>query len=170
MKYTERGRISENPEITTTEAARRLGLTQQAIGQWATKPGAPIRADGRKAWVRWPDFARWREQYLVDAAAAKAAPTASLDDARTRKALAEAELAELEVAKARGEWVSVKDSGDALGRALDIVAARLRSLGPSFSRFGPEVEAAAEAEAERIVTELHGWDGDVLDEPEQAAA
>lgn len=98
--------------------------------------------------------------------AAKEIQPVDLDAARTRKALAEAELAELEVAKARGEWVSVKDAGDALGKALDVVSARLRSLGPSFSRFGPEVEAAAEAEAERILTELHGWDGDVLDEPE----
>ncbi len=53
-------------------AAERLGLTAQAIGQWTIKPGAPVRREGSRVWVRFPDFARWREQELARQAAEEA--------------------------------------------------------------------------------------------------
>ena len=93
-----------------------------------------------------------------------------LDTARTRKANAEAELAEIEVAKARGEVVSVADYEGALARVLDRLTARLRAMPVRLAHLGPEAEAAAEAEAERIVVELSAFDEDVVDEPEQRAA
>ncbi len=62
--------------------------------------------------------------------------------------------------------------GAALGAVLDRLTAGLRSLPPEFARFGPDVEAAAEREVERLVTELHGWDEDAIDEgkPDTEAA
>lgn len=172
MKSTTKPRKSERTageRLTFGQAGDRLGLTRQAIGQWAAKPGAPVISDHGTLVVEWPAFARWREQQMIETARRESAPAVSLEEARTRKALAEAELAELDVAKARGEYVAVADAGAAWGRALDLVVARLRTLGPALAEFGPQVEAAAEAEAERIVQELHDTAADVVDEPADEA-
>lgn len=151
-------------EMSVTEVAKKLGISYQAVGVWAAKPGAPTRSAGTKVWLKWPAFARWREQQMVETARREASPTVSLDEARTRKALAEAELAEIELAKARGEVVALADYEAALARILDRLAARLRALPVRLLHLGPEVEAAAEAEAEKVVEELHAWNEDVVDE------
>jgi phage terminase Nu1 subunit (DNA packaging protein) len=93
-------------------------------------------------------------------------PTVTLDQARTRKALADAEIAELDLAKARGEVVPLADYGAALATVLDRLTARLRALPVRFAHLGDEAERVAETEVERIVTELHAWDEDVVDEQE----
>jgi phage terminase Nu1 subunit (DNA packaging protein) len=161
-------------EISAAEAARRLGMTATAVGQWCNRPGAPVRRQGQKAMVRWPDFARWREQELVRQAKAEVAPTVSLDEARTRKALAEAELAEMDLAKQRGEFVAVAAYEAALARVLDRLTARLRAMPVRVSHLGPETEAATEAEVEAVIIELSQFADDVIDEPppdgEQRAA
>ena len=159
----------ESGEILSNEAAKRLHMSAQGLGLWTTRPGAPVRKDGNRVWVQWPAFMRWREQELVRVAVQDANP-GDLDTARTRKANAEAELAEIEVAKARGEVVSVADYEGALARVLDRLTARLRAMPVRLAHLGPEAEAAAEAEAERIVVELSAFDEDVVDEPEQRAA
>jgi len=158
---------SDSGEIPSAEAAKRLCVTQQALGMWTNRPGAPVRRDGTRVWVRWPEFMRWREQELVRVAVADANP-GDLDTARTRKANAEAELAEIDVAKARGEVVSVADYEAALARVLDRLTARLRAMPVRLAHLGTEAELAAETEAERIVVELSTFDEDVIDEPEPA--
>lgn len=157
-------------ELSVSEVAEKLGISHQAVGVWAAKPGAPTRSAGTKVWLKWPGFARWREQQMVDTARREASPTVSLDEARTRKALAEAELAEIELAKARGEVVALADYEAALARILDRLAARLRALPVRLLHLGPEVEAAAEAEAEKVVEELNAWNEDVVDETPTPAA
>jgi phage terminase Nu1 subunit (DNA packaging protein) len=146
-------------EITAAEAARRLGMTSQALGVWCTRPSAPVRKEGRNVLVQWPAFARWRERELID----EAMP-GDLETARTRKANAEAELAEIEVAKARGEVVLVADYEQALGTILDRLTARLRGLPVQLASAGPDAEALAETEVERIIVELSQFDEDVIDE------
>lgn len=157
-------------ELSVTEVAEKLGISYQAVGVWAAKPGAPTRSAGTKVWLKWPAFARWREQQMVETARREASPTVSLDEARTRKALAEAELAEIELAKARGEVVALSDYEAALGRILDRLSARLRALPVRLLHLGPEVETAAESEAERIVEELHAWNEDVVEDTPTPAA
>lgn len=88
-----------------------------------------------------------------------------IDTAKIRKANAEAELAEMEVAKMRGEMVSASDYGAAIGTVLDRETARLRALPVRLSHLGRAVEQAAEAEVERIISEMHAFDDDVVDEP-----
>ncbi len=139
----------------------------------AQEPGILItRQRGSKTQYKQPDCAINLRKREADKARREAAPLVSLDDARSRKMLAEAELAELEVAKARGEFVAVADYESALARVCDRLAARLRALPVRLSHLGAEVEAAAEAEAERIVTELSAFDEDVIEEftPEQEKA
>lgn len=159
-------------EITASQAAERLGLTKQAIGLWTAKPGAPVRKTGTSVFVRWPDFARWREQELVDGAK-KAAPQGTFAERRAeadaRAAEIQVELRELELAERRGEVVAVADYEAALATILDRLTARLRAMPVRLSHLGPEIEAAAEAEAERVVEELHVWDDDVVDETDATA-
>lgn len=90
---------------------------------------------------------------------------ADLDTARARKANAEAEVAELELAKARGQMVSVSDYERALGAMLDRLVARARALPVRLAHLGDAVEAEAEAEVEAMIAELHGLDDDVLEAP-----
>lgn len=140
-------------------------MTANAVGMWASRPGAPVRKAGNRVWVQWPAFARWREQELVKQAKAEVAPTVSLDEARTRKALAEAELAEMELAVRRGDFVAVSDYEAALARVLDRLMARLRAMPVRLSHLGDECEAAVESEVEAVVVELSQMDEDVIDEP-----
>jgi hypothetical protein len=137
---------------------------------WAVKPDAPARHSGTSVWLKWPSFARWREQQLVAKARREASVTVTLDEARTRKALAEAELAEIALATARSEIVAMAEYETALGRILDRLMARLRSLPVRLAHFGPDAEATLEAEVERVVQELAAWDEDVVEVPEEGAA
>jgi phage terminase Nu1 subunit (DNA packaging protein) len=154
----------KNEEISATDAASRLGLTAQAIGQWTAKSGAPARREGARVFVQWPAFARWREEQLI-AKAREEERSGDYERERTRKMAAEASIAELELAKLQGELVTVTDYGEALGRVLDRLTARLRALPLRLSHIGTDAETAAEAEIERVITELNAFDEDVLDEP-----
>lgn len=158
-------------EISAAEMAKRLEMTPQSLGMWCKRPGAPVRVDGTRVWVRAAEFVRWRERELVAQAIRDLMPTVSLDEARTRKALAEAEMVEIEVAKARGEVVSIEDTAKVIGTVLDRLTARLRALPVRLAHLGELVEQAAESEAELIIAELSEFADDVLpDEPEAKAA
>jgi hypothetical protein len=150
-------------EILASECARRLGITAQSVGTWAVRPGAPARAVGANVLIQWPAFARWREDQLVRQAKEEAAPP-SLIEAQTRRAVAQAKAAELDLAEREGQLVTVADYETALGRLLDRLMARLRAIPVRMSHHGPEVEAALEREVEAMVVELSAFDDDVLEE------
>jgi phage terminase Nu1 subunit (DNA packaging protein) len=156
--------------IALNQLAEETGLAVRTLQYIrAQEPSVlTVRQRGKVAEYKQPDCAVALRQREADKARREATPTMSLDEARTRKALAEAELAEMEVARARGETVSVADYEATLGRILDRLAARLRGMPVRLSHLGPEVETAAEAEAERVVVELSQFDEDVLEEPADA--
>lgn len=154
--------------VSLNQLAEEVGLSVRTLQYMrAQEPGVLTVRErkGKPAEYLQPACSIALRKREVEKALKESAPAVSLDEARTRKALAEAELAELEVERARGQWVSVADSGAALGRALDLVCARLRTLGSAVASHGAAVEAAVEREAERLIEELHRMDEDVLDEP-----
>ena len=157
-------------EVSAAEMAKRLEMTPQSLGMWCKRPGAPVRVDGTRVWVQAAAFIRWRERELVAQAMKDLMPTVSLDEARTRKALAEAEMVEIEVAKARGEVVSVEDTAKVIGTVLDRLTARLRALPVRLAHLGELVEQAAESEAELIIAELSEFSEDVIPEGKEKAA
>jgi phage terminase Nu1 subunit (DNA packaging protein) len=116
-----------------------------------------------------PDCAINLRKREADKARKEAAPTVSLDEARTRKALAEAELAEMDLAVRRGDLVGVSDYEAALARVLDRLMARLRAMPVRLAHLGDECEAAVEAEVEAVIVELSQMDEDVVDEPAEEA-
>lgn len=152
--------------IGLNELADETGMSVRNLQYIRTQePGVLVtRQRGSATQYQQPACAINLRKREADKARRESAPTVSLDEARTRKALAEAELAELEVAKARGEFVSVSDYEAALARVLDRLMARLRALPLRLSHLGIESETAAEAEVERMIKELNAFDEDVMDE------
>lgn len=139
-------------EVSAKEAARRLGMTDVSIGEWGQKVGAPIRlVNGRRVY-KWPEFPIWVRQQLK----ANREKPASFDDARNRKMAAEAELAEIELAKARAELLTIGDLETIVARDYTAVRTRLQAL---TGRLAPVVVgtkdiAAATALIEPVVREV----------------
>lgn len=152
--------MKKDEEILASEAARRLGLTQQSLGMWATRSDAPARKSGRRVFVRWPAFARWREEQLVAAAL-----PGDMDALRARKLAAEASLAEMELARQQGQAIAIKDYEAAIGAFASRFVSLVRALPVRLAHLGKTVEAEADAEVERMITELHQMDDDVLPDP-----
>lgn len=160
-----------NRWIGLNELADETGMSVRNLQYIRTQePGVlTTRQRGSLTQYKQPDCAVALRKREADKARRESAPQVSLDEARTRKALAEAELAELEVAKARGEFVSVADYETALGRVLDTLTARLRAMPVRLGHFGGDVEEALEAEVESVIVELSQMDEDVIDEPADEA-
>jgi hypothetical protein len=117
--------------VTQAEAARRLGLTPQALGVWAKRPGAPVSDDGGRRLVHWPDFPRWRDAEITRQVRTEATADTrpgDLEEARARKMAAEAELAELALAKARGQMVTVGAAVLAVERRFMHLRARILAV------------------------------------------
>jgi phage terminase Nu1 subunit (DNA packaging protein) len=152
--------------ISLNQLADETGLAVRTLQYIRAQEPSVLTTRQRKALeYKQPDCAIALRKREAEKAIADANP-GDLDTARTRKANAEAELAEIEVAKARGEVVSVADYEAALARVLDRLTARLRAMPVRLAHLGTEAELAAETEAERIVVELAAFDEDVIDEPE----
>lgn len=174
-------------EILAAEAHRRLGLTAQAIGMWARRPGAPVRVDGRKVWLRWPDFARWREQELakqaVEEATAKLrAQIATMNGGQVMTAgeriqQANARLLEMDVAQRERESITVEEAAAATSKVFSELRARLlpfpRTWAPKLITAKTIIEMekrldAAIARTMEVLAEPTEWDS-TEQEQEKAA-
>jgi hypothetical protein len=116
-------------EVSAADVARSLHLSKQAIGLWLRRPGAPVRWVGARAFVRVPDFHRWREQELQRQAVEEAtAPlrrqleSAQQGSPHMRKANAEARMAELDVEEREKSVVRVEE----VVRIIDVLLTALR--------------------------------------------
>lgn len=155
--------------VSLNQLADETGLAVRTLQYIrAQEPSVLVtRQKGKALEYKQPDCAVNLRTREAEKARRDAAPAMSFDEARTRKALAEAEMVEIEVARARGEVVSVEDSAKVLGTVLDRLTARLRALPVRLAHLGELVEQAAEAEAELIIAELSEFSDDVLPAPEQ---
>jgi hypothetical protein len=123
---------TSDEEVSAKEAARRLGMTDAAVGQWGAKPGAPTEVRAGRRWYHWPRFPIW---YRTELQRNREKPT-TFEDARTRKMIAEAELAEIELAKARAEALAVSDMESLVATDYAKVRAGLQSMP---GKLAPEV-------------------------------
>ena len=130
--------------VTQSEAARRLGMTPQALGRWTDRPGAPIELVKGRPYCLWPAFPKWRDAEMLRKERQAATP-GDFEEARTRKMAAEAELAELELATERGRLVTVEDCASRLVRILERVRARLVAVPGKLAPRLVGVETAMEA-------------------------
>ncbi len=153
-------------EILASAAAERLGMTQQAIGTWTNRPGAPVRRKGTRVYVRWPEFARWREEELKKGAK-KDADTAGFTQrmlaANARTAEINLARAEIELARAQSASIDITDVEVTIGKLLDRLMAMLRALPMRFPELGEHAQETIEAEVERMIESLHAFDEDLIE-------
>lgn len=120
--------------VKQLELARILGVDERTIQRWH-KDGLPRHGEGRG--IRYPlteciAWVRQRDREQVEAQTERGAPT-DYDEAKARKMAAEAELAELELARARGTIVTVDDVERMLSAPLYRLRAKLLNLPSKWS-------------------------------------
>jgi hypothetical protein len=129
--------------LTIRRQAAMMATTHQSVVGWR-RQGMPHT---------WPDCMRWREAQLREQGRREVSPTDE-SEARARKLAAEAALAEIELARARGEVVPVADVERELGQVLDGLRARVLALPGKYApRLGLPI-AQAQARLEEIGREL----------------
>jgi phage terminase Nu1 subunit (DNA packaging protein) len=122
---------SENYEALDTESvADLLGVTARQVRNWVKDKGLPSKDDPRGRRFIWRDALEWYIIYRTEkdgsrgSQSAAAVPlndpdeTESLEQATTRKTIAEANLKELELATKRGQVVAIADAQ----RAIEVVS------------------------------------------------
>jgi phage terminase Nu1 subunit (DNA packaging protein) len=96
-------------ELTKADAAERLGVSAKQLERYV-HDGLPCRGTGRGRRFPWPEIRRWRDERLREegrAAAERSAPV-DLEQARARKADADADIAEMERDKMRGGLIPLE--------------------------------------------------------------
>lgn len=95
--------------VNRQELSQAMGISLPTVDRWI-RDGCPVKQRGTKG-VAWefnlPDVVNWWGERQRQAAAGDA-PT-DIEDAKRRKIAAEASLAELELAKAKGEVAPIRD-------------------------------------------------------------
>lgn len=123
--------------VSRAEIAARLGLSERQVtnlvrsGRLADGTPFPSRVRGRTrtfptdrcfAW-----YIRFKQEEALERAATRESPT-NMQEAELRKAVADAEMAELRLATMRGDVVPIEQYRRELHRTLSRVAARFASV------------------------------------------
>ena len=136
--------------IAISALARVLKLTTRRVNQLAAEGVIPKTGRGRfelaPAVQGYIAYLQSRAQGAPDAADGNQA----YQGERTRKIAAEASIAELGLAKARGEVVSVKIAAEAVGDALASCRLRLLGIGAAIA---PRLEIAENAAAMKAIVD-----------------
>lgn len=142
--------MTQPEKVTQSEAASRLGLSPQAIGQWVRRPGAPVVTRRGVAHCLWPEFPRWREQELARQVRDEG-KSADLAVEQARKMKADADLAELKRDQMRGDLVPAGEVEQRQERLCAYVRARVLSVrgkwAPKVLGLGTMAEATAVLDA-----------------------
>jgi len=125
---------------TLKEAAEALGLTPQGVAYYAAMAGCPTVQVGKVRKYPWPDFPKWYRERLQDEGKPK-----SIDEAERRKATADAELAELKLATARGQTALIAEMEKAVNADYAKVRAKLVAFPGRVAPLLLGLKTAAEA-------------------------
>ncbi|WP_265499566.1 terminase small subunit [Paracoccus beibuensis] len=145
--------MADPKACSASEAAKWLPLTRQTIVKYIETHGAPCvqradRAAGKEWLISVPDFARWLVDWESSRAVAEAvkkfSPTGDLDDltnpgrmdideAKRRKAVADAIIREIELAKVAKQVVPIEDVLEIVSREYGAVRTALFNLGPGLA-------------------------------------
>jgi hypothetical protein len=137
-------------------------MTQQAVGQWADKaPSDCVQLENGRRWLIWPQFPVWYRQRLQ---ATREKPL-NVAEAQQRRAAAEAEIAEMERDKMRGDLVPadtldrlVGDIGDTLAAILKAIPGRYAARTVGLTTL-PESQRAWELAIRDVLGDLRRGDG-----------
>lgn len=173
--------------LSPKQCAERLGLTVRQVSNLADE-GLPARVgpNGYRQYL-WPDAREWYHRSKIDAAVANALSrlgpnTDSPEAAKARLANAQADMVEFDLAKKRGEYVSLAFHF----RELELLAGRLaeatNSLGvenreasleltpATVDAFWAELEDRLRSRFFDAVSDYNADDSDPADEPPAQAA
>lgn len=154
--------------FSLTEVAALLGKHRNTISKWIGQ-GCPYveKADrdrGKEWQLSLPAVMDWREKYAVEQAVGDTSKL-DIDEARRRKTVAEAALAELELSKQRGEVVSLEVVSTVVGDQLSACKARLVAIPTKVAPVLVSVTDVTEcrdiidAAVREALNELSGYDG-----------
>lgn len=156
--------------VSMNEAARRLGLTPQAVGMLANQcpPDCLSVVKGGKKGLIWPHFPVWLRQHWQRE---RKAPS-TLDESRRRKLDAEAELAELEVAQRRGDLIDMAEAEKVYVRVLSRLRTTILNLPGRFASRTVGLESLMQSQVvwdKAMIEALKILSHDDLDGAEQTA-
>lgn len=124
--------------LTRAELAERFGKDERTITNWV-QAGMPQRMKSGRPVYSWPECLEWREKQIrEDARAIRHAANdeeraKQLADAKLRTAIAEADQAEIDLAKARGEVVPVLFMRDEFSRVVFALRGKLLASPDAWS-------------------------------------
>lgn len=133
------------------EAAKRLGMTDAGVGQWAARADAPVVMKKGRRFALWPAFPVWYRQQLQR----DREKPANFEDAKGRKMQAEAELAELDLATKRWQLVAVELYRQEIRGVVRTIRAQLLAVP---GRYAPRTAGIA-----TLPESQRAWDAAVRD-------
>lgn len=110
--------------LSQAELMRVTGLSRQTLAELAREPDCPQKMSGRNRVYPWPGWMTWYVERRVGRAVDRVKP-ADFEEAKARKMAADAELAELELAKQRGDLVTLSDAMVIFDDRLERLRAKL---------------------------------------------
>lgn len=164
-KVATRPKIGAFPTIpdwlSQTELMSVTRLSRQTLAEWARHPDCPKETRGGKTVYPWPGWNEWRY-----ATARKSSKPQDFDEARSRKMAADAELAELDLAKQRGDLIAMADATKIADDQFDRIRARLVSV-PSKEAYRfvglagiPVAVGELRSVIDAVMAELSGYEGE----------
>lgn len=138
-------------KVTGTELAELLGVAPRSISRFVAD-GMPYKGEAQKRRYPWPECRTWYNERVAKLAKAEVERKPEIDslhEAEKRKAAADAEMAELKLAKLRGELVAVDDFEAELRDILEKVKARIRQhpvCGKHYAEILEDLERNAPSE------------------------
>jgi hypothetical protein len=161
-------------EISKGEFCALFGISEKQLERYCQEGMPHARRRGR-VFIKMPEGRVWYHKHLEAKGEKKGKPTGRTDSLDRRLA-AEAETAEIELAKLRNELMTVSDFDRLVGDAFARVRARLTNLAPRIAGtvLGAKTIQEAQARIEPIVREAmeelrRGDDVPEVDEGEAAA-
>jgi hypothetical protein len=148
-------RLEIPAKVTKEQLAALTGYSSKQVTRWLQETDIPHRRDANELVFPWPGVRTWLHRYLEEKGKRTAQPI-DKDNANQRRTIAEAELIEIELAKARSELMTVAAGEKLLADAFARVRARLSNLAPRAAGvvLGCATIQEAQAKIQPVVDEI----------------
>lgn len=133
-------------KLSKREFAETFGISEKQIERYCQE-GMPHKKEGVKVFLLMPEARVWYHKHLVEKGEQRAKPKGKRTDSVDRRLAAEAETAEIELAKLRNELMTVADYDRLIGDAFARVRARLTNLPPRIAGIVLGAKSIQEAQA-----------------------
>jgi len=145
---------NESTQIPKAQFAATFGVSEAQLERYFQQ-GMPHEKKGRRIMIPMPEGRVWYHKYLVEKGRREAMPQ-DLDEAKKRREMAMAEIAELDLVDRRCVTMLLEQYENAIDRAFDRVRARIQNLPPRLAGIvlGAQSIQEAQARIEPVVLEV----------------